>query len=120
MKRMKEIRETKGFTIQELSDKTGVPTKYIRAHELGKKNTSYTYLGRIAKALGVTVKELNEESKIIIRSAKCLNEACLLNENKMCISDVVLSGKAPCFGKDKVQSRNPNKFDYQSTKSLFI
>lgn len=108
MRRMRKIRESKGFTIQELSDKTGVPSKYIRIHERGERNTSYTYISRIAKALGTTIKELNEEVDINIAIIKCLNEVCLLNKNKQCISDVVLSGKAPCFGKDKIQAKNNN------------
>lgn len=105
MRRMKEIREAKGFSIQVLSDKTGVPTKYIREHEIGKRNTSNAYLGRIAKTLEVTIKELNEEIATIITRKKCLNEACLLNENRECINDVVLNKKAQCFGKNKIQSK---------------
>ena len=112
MRRMREIRESKGITIQELSDKTGVPTKYIRTHELGERNTSYTYICRIAKVLEVTAKELNEEADINIAIIKCLNEVCLLNKNKQCISDVVLSGRAPCFGKDKIQAKNANNIHY--------
>ncbi|MDS0525483.1 hypothetical protein NNC19_07315 [Clostridium sp. SHJSY1] len=48
---------------------------------------------------------------------KCLNENCKLNKNKECDNPVVLSGQAPCYGKNKVQKKE--KILYGSTAILF-
>ncbi|AIY82162.1 hypothetical protein U728_1115 [Clostridium botulinum 202F] len=49
---------------------------------------------------------------------KCLNQKCPLNKDCKCDNDVVLSGKAPCFGKDKVQEKE-NRIKMNSTNYLF-
>lgn len=54
----------------------------------------------------------------VTNSFKCLNQACLLNKNCMCDNPVVTRGDAPCYGKDKVQSKNANT-TYGNPYSLF-
>ena len=57
----------------------------------------------------------------VTNSFKCLNQACLLNKNCMCDNPVVVRGDAPCYGRDKVQSKPKRQgFDYHTTKNLFM
>ena len=57
----------------------------------------------------------------VTNSFKCLNQACLLNKNCMCDNPVVVRGDAPCYGKDKVQSKPKRQgFDYHTTKNCFM
>ena len=57
----------------------------------------------------------------VTNSFKCLNQACLLNKNCMCDNPVVVRGDAPCYGKDKVQSKPKRQgFDYHNTKNCFM
>ena len=57
----------------------------------------------------------------ITNSFKCLNQACLLNKNCMCDNPVVVRGDAPCYGRDKVQSKPKRQgFDYYNTKNCFM
>ena len=51
-------------------------------------------------------------------SFECLNQACLLNKNCMCDNPVVIRGDAPCYGRDKVQSKNANT-SVENPYSLF-
>ena len=57
----------------------------------------------------------------VTNSFKCLNQACLLNKNCMCDNPVVVRGDAPCYGRDKVQSKPKRQgFDYYNTKNCFM
>ena len=57
----------------------------------------------------------------VTNSFKCLNQACLLNKNCMCDNPVVVRGDAPCYGRDKVQSKPKRQgFDYHTTKNCFM
>ena len=60
-------------------------------------------------------------------SFECKNQACLLNsswtngcngKSCMCDNPIVVGGIAPCFGKDKVQSKNANT-SVENPYSLF-
>ena len=57
----------------------------------------------------------------VTNSFKCLNQACLLNKNCMCDNPVVVRGDAPCYGRNKVQSKpKRQEFDYHNTKNCFM
>ena len=66
----------------------------------------------------------------LTKSFKCLNQACRLNsswtngfngQKCMCDNPVVVRGDAPCYGKDKVQSKPKRQgFDYYNTKNCFM
>jgi transcriptional regulator with XRE-family HTH domain len=116
---MREIRKAKCFTIQELADRTGVSSTSIGLHEKGQREINDNDILKIAEFLGVTVEALNEKCEENTINKKCLNEACPLNKSKKCNNDVVLSGKAPCYGKDKVQLKE-KKVKFNSTKALFV
>ena len=57
-KRIQFIREKRGFTQEQLEERTGVNTKYISAIERGQKNATVKTLQKIAKGLGIELYEL--------------------------------------------------------------
>ena len=75
------------------------------------------------------VEKVREANKLT-KSFKCLNQACRLNsswtngfngQKCMCDNPVVVRGDAPCYGRDKVQSKpKRNGFDYHATKNCFM
>lgn len=119
MRNLRKFRKNKGISIKTLSKETGISTSTIWKHEVGRTEMNKLLLKKIAKFFKTTSEELNKEIiKENLATRPCLNEVCPLNKNKECVNDVVLSGRAPCFGKDKVQQKY--KINYQSTKALFI
>ncbi|MDH4162350.1 MAG: helix-turn-helix domain-containing protein [Nitrospirota bacterium] len=72
--RIKEIRKLKGFSQDKLAEKIDIDTKHLSRIEVGGSYPSLDTLDRIAKALGVDMKdffEVVEESKKadLVRSA---------------------------------------------------
>ena len=57
-KRIKRLRKKSKLTQEQLADKAGVTSKYIQYIEMAKRYPSFKLLYRIAKALGVKVKDL--------------------------------------------------------------
>jgi hypothetical protein len=53
------------------------------------------------------------------KTFECQNQACLLNKKCKCNNDVVIKGKAPCFGKDKIQPKR-KEYNPKSTRVLFL
>ena len=56
---------------------------------------------------------------------KCLNEKCPLCKDKMCDNEIVYKEIAPCFGRNKVQKKEPERkknynkeFDIEAVKAL--
>lgn len=56
--RLREVRKSKEMTQQELADKAGLHLTYVGHLELGKYHPTVYVMWKIAKALGVSVKEL--------------------------------------------------------------
>ncbi len=60
--RIKQLRLLKGYSINTLSEKTGVSKSYLSYIERGiQKNPSLQILSKLANALGTTVEDLLEE-----------------------------------------------------------
>lgn len=59
-KTVKKIREQKGMTQEDLADKAASNVSYLAKIENGYVNTSVRYLIKIARGLGVKVKDLFE------------------------------------------------------------
>lgn len=57
-KRLGNLRKEKGLTQEQLSEKVGVSVEFISYLERGIHGPSFHTLDKIAKALGVSVKEL--------------------------------------------------------------
>ena len=56
--KIREIRNQKNVSIEELANDCGVDYSQVNRMELGKVNFSISYLSKIASALGVDPKEL--------------------------------------------------------------
>lgn len=56
--RIKELREAKGLTQEQLADRIGTNAGYLSRMETGKRQTNTKWLGRIAFELGCTVSDL--------------------------------------------------------------
>ena len=56
--RLKELRKEKGLSQEELSEASGLHRTYISDIERGERNVSLKNIEKIAKALGVDMKEL--------------------------------------------------------------
>lgn len=130
MRYLRELREKKGISIRQLSKCSGVSETAIWNFEMARTEMKQNLRTRIAGILNATVDEISKEmdpikviketveKKVTYKPKKCLNENCLLNKDKKCINDIVLSGKAPCFGKDLVKPRIAS-LNYRNTKALF-
>ena len=55
---MREIRNSKGFSIEQLANNSGMDYSQLARMELGQVNFTISYLFRVAEALGITPKEL--------------------------------------------------------------
>lgn len=129
MRYLRELREKRGISIRYLSRCSGVSETAIWNFEMERTEMKQNLRTRIAGILNSTVDEISRKSntvaqvkekvekKITYKAKKCLNENCPLNKEKKCINDVVLSGRAPCFGKDLVKSKQ--NINYSNTKLLF-
>ena len=56
--RVRQIRKEKGLSQEELSFRADLHRTYIGMIERAEKNITLTNIGKIAKALGVSIKEL--------------------------------------------------------------
>lgn len=56
--RVRELRKEKEISQEELADRAGVHRTYIGMIERGEKNITIVNIQKIAKALGVGIKEL--------------------------------------------------------------
>lgn len=56
--RIKEVRESKGLTLQEVAHAIGKDRQSIHRLEKGEFNPSYIYLSEVCKGLGIELSEL--------------------------------------------------------------
>lgn len=56
--RVRELREAKGMSQEQLADVSGLDRTYISGIERGKRNVGLHNIEVLAKALGVTITEL--------------------------------------------------------------
>lgn len=61
--RIKELRIELGYSQQELSYRSNIDRTYITQVENGKRNISIINIEKVAKALGVSMKELFNNEK---------------------------------------------------------
>jgi len=59
--RLRALREKKGMSLRELADKAGVTFATINRIELGKTSPRFETLEKLAKALGVSSRDLIEK-----------------------------------------------------------
>lgn len=56
--RIREIRQSRGYSQEALALRAGIDRTYVSSLERGKRNVSALYVRRLAKALGVQPKDL--------------------------------------------------------------
>ncbi len=56
--RVRKLRKSKGWSQEEFADECGLHRTYIGAIERGERNVSLNNIHAIAKALGISVKDL--------------------------------------------------------------
>lgn len=56
--KVRQLREIKGWSQEDLSHKAGIHPTYLSGLECGRRNPTVKVLEKIAKALGVSVKDL--------------------------------------------------------------
>jgi transcriptional regulator with XRE-family HTH domain len=57
-KRLRTLREERGWSQEEFADRAGLHRTYVSAVERGVRNPTLSVLERLAKALGVSMAEL--------------------------------------------------------------
>ena len=117
---IRKIRERKKISQWTLSELSSVPQSTLALYESQTrtvKKPNKTHLERIASVLKVTVEDLLEDEKPN-KKLKCLNQVCLLNNDKMCVNPMVLTGKADCFGKNRIS--DPDMYDPYNKKRGFV
>lgn len=57
-KHLRELRQSKGVSIEEIAYKAGIDAQNLRKYELGKQEMKISMLKRIADAFGMSVSEL--------------------------------------------------------------
>ena len=57
-KRLRALREDRGWSQEEFADRAGLHRTYVSAVERGVRNPTLSVLERLAKALGVSMTEL--------------------------------------------------------------
>lgn len=67
--RLKSIREEKGLTQQQLSDRSGVSVRTIQNYESGSYSPRFGIVDKLAEALGVTSPELLGQSGMLVAEA---------------------------------------------------
>jgi len=63
-KRVKEIRQSKGISQEELSIKAQLHRTYISSIELGKRNVSLVNIEKLAKALDCRIPDFFDENDV--------------------------------------------------------
>jgi transcriptional regulator with XRE-family HTH domain len=59
---LRRVRKAKGFSQEELADRSGLHRTYVGSVERGERNISIDNMERLARALSVPLRELIDES----------------------------------------------------------
>jgi len=57
-KRLRQLREERGWSQEEFADRAGLHRTYVSAVERGVRNSTLSVIERLAKALGVSLAEM--------------------------------------------------------------
>lgn len=73
MKILRELRENKGLTLEQVAEALGLRNQYISNYELGKRRPDYDTLAKLADFYGVTVDYLlgREQKKAPTQEGEC-------------------------------------------------
>lgn len=87
--RIKEIRESRGYTVNKLANLSGISQSHLREIELGNKNPTVETLSYFCDALGISLSEFfseneNDISPFLLSSIKSLN-----NEQQLALAEFI-------------------------------
>ena len=61
--RIKQLRETKGYSINKLANKAGVSQSYLRDIELGSKNPTVAFISLLCEQLEINLKDFFNDTE---------------------------------------------------------
>ncbi len=74
MKRLRELREKKGYTLEQVATELGLRNQYVSNYELGKRNPDYETLKKFADFYNVTTDYILGKSDIANPYVNMINE----------------------------------------------
>ena len=78
--RLKSIREEKGLTQQQLSDRSGVSVRTIQNYESGSYSPRFGIVDKLAEALEISSPELLGQSGMLVAEAAWLDEETIIKK----------------------------------------
>lgn len=61
--RIKQLRETKGYSINKLANKAGVSQSYLRDIELGSKNPTVAFISLLCEQLEISLRDFFSDTE---------------------------------------------------------
>ena len=90
-KRLKELREMKGLTVNRLANMAGISQSYLRDIEVGNKNPTVETLSYFCDALNISLAELFAESSDSINPVLKTSLAKLTDEQQIKLAECINS-----------------------------
>ena len=82
-KRIKDLREERGYTVNKLANRAGVSQSYLRDIELGNKNPTVNFISLLCESLNLTLKEFFDDgSEPKTQSDPLLENICQLSPDQ--------------------------------------
>ena len=115
---LRKLRQEKGLSMDKLGKLTGISGYTISNLENGRYKTSKKLID-LAKYFDIkNPLDLLKSTEDTVKSKKCLNQRCLLNEKCYCQSNQVIEG---AYCQSEHLENNPVKeFKFNNTQALFI
>lgn len=86
--KLKNIREDKGLTQQELAANAGISSRMVQMYESGKSSPRASIAGKLADALGVTLSTLFGEEEMLVAQAAEIGGARAKRDIQQIINEV--------------------------------
>lgn len=86
--KLKNLREDKGFTQQELAANAGISSRMVQIYESGKSSPRASVASKLADALGVTLSTLFGEEEMLVAEAAEIGGARAKRDIQQIISEV--------------------------------
>jgi transcriptional regulator with XRE-family HTH domain len=83
MLKIRELRNKKGWTLEQLAEKSGVSKRMVSAYEADENDIPYKKMQKIATALGVPIFDLFDENSISPQTTTCTNPECVLKIKRL-------------------------------------
>lgn len=90
-KRLKELREKRGITVNKLADLAGLSQSFLREIELGDKKPTVETLSYFCDALGVSLGQFFSENEVSIEPALLTALQGLSSSQQLMLADLLAS-----------------------------